>query len=108
MAGCADDEESRRRLSWTLETCVVLEMPKPEWGGHRPVPGLGSASRPHLSAGLAGLAAAGIAGLATTGTAGLAGLDTARADADAMVRTTIRPGLAGAGFATPITLSLIH
>jgi hypothetical protein len=107
------------------------QTPKLLWDGRRPVPDLGSASRTHLFAGLAGfatvwagVACAGVgtagagvacAGVGTAGagvacagvgTAGtgvvLAGVGTA--GADVVVPTTVNPDPWVAGCATPMTL----
>lgn len=109
------------------------QMPKVGWGGHRPVPGLGSASRAHLFVGLADLVAglatfvagfvasivAGLAGVViglATGLAGevaglvaglageVAGLATGLAGGVDVVRTTVKAGPDRAGVATPSTL----
>ena len=107
----ATSEQDGRRWLWTnLEerACpTARQMPKVGWSEHRPVPGLGSASRAHLFAGLAALAAtdAGFAGLVTCGArAAFAGFATAGAGADDVVPTTVNPIPRDAGFATPMTL----
>jgi len=100
-------------------------MPKPGWDGNRPIPGLVSVSQAHLFADLAALAAtdadltgltatdadltgltatdADLTGLVATGAGtDLTDVATAVADADPVVPTTVSPGMAVAGVATPM------
>jgi len=103
------EQDGRHRLWTNVEEPTfptARQMPKLRSSGHRPVPGLGSASRAHLLAGLAAPAAtdAGFADLVTCGArAAFAGFATAAAGADDVVPTTVNPGTRDAGFATPMT-----